>query len=157
MAVYQYWKAKYFTCATVDHVFNSHQIWWASRWGERKLQNTKHQSSNYFYSPDAIAKIPRSNCYFGKLATPRNNFCLQGCRTLVDRMMGKSAAFREISSAAPCTTKCAHISNQRERTSHNIIAPCYLMQVGFSVSHLLFRKETSQISLYKHLFQLIFT
>lgn len=36
--------------------------------GERKFQK-KHESSNYFYSPHAIAKIPCSNFYFGKLTT----------------------------------------------------------------------------------------
>lgn len=74
-------KAKCFTRATVDHAFSSHQLWSALRWGERKFHKTKQESSNYFYRPDAIAKIPRNDCYSGKLATPRNNFCLQGWQT----------------------------------------------------------------------------
>lgn len=108
---------------------------------ERKFQETKQESSDYFYNPDEIAKIPRSNCYFGKLATPRKDFCLQGCKMLVDRMMGKPAAFREISSAASGTTKHVHISNQRESSPHSTTAPWCPMQVGFSVSQLLFSKE----------------
>lgn len=101
--------------------------------GERKFQKTKQESSNSG-NPECNSKncwcnskIPCNNCYFGKLATSKNNFCLQGCKILVDRMMGETSS---IQGTIICSSLHHQVRPYRQSEGKDIAR-----YHGFMVSH----------------------